>query len=56
MRAVQFVPPALNIDLLIANDVEDILPKLRDAAQRVAEAEKRMTVPVERMIDLRPSA
>src|ERR1700683_753775 len=49
MRAVQFVPPALNIALLIAKDVEDILPKIRDAAQKVAEAEKTMTVPLERM-------
>jgi uncharacterized protein (TIGR00730 family) len=49
MRTVQFVPPALNFDFLVANDVEDMLPKLRDAAQRVAEAEKAMTVPLERM-------
>jgi uncharacterized protein (TIGR00730 family) len=49
MRAVQFVPPALNIELLVAEDVEDILPKIRTAAQRVAEAEKTMTVPLERM-------
>jgi hypothetical protein len=49
MRAVQFVPPALNIELLVAEDVEDILPKIRDAAQKVAEAEKTMTVPLERM-------
>jgi uncharacterized protein (TIGR00730 family) len=49
MRAVQFVPPALNIELLVAEDVEDILPKIRTAAQKVAEAEKTMTVPLERM-------
>jgi uncharacterized protein (TIGR00730 family) len=49
MRAVQFVPPALNIDLLVAEDVHDILPKIRDTARKVAEAEKTMTVPLERM-------
>jgi uncharacterized protein (TIGR00730 family) len=49
MRAVQFVPPALSVNFLVAKTVEEILPKLRDAAQRVAEAEKRMTVPVDRL-------
>jgi len=49
MRAVQFVPSALSVDFLVAKNVEEILPRLRDAAQRVAEAERRMTVPVERM-------
>jgi len=49
MRAVQFVPSALSVDFLVAKNVEEILPRLRDAAQRVAEAEQRMTVPVERM-------
>jgi uncharacterized protein (TIGR00730 family) len=49
MRAVEFVPPALSVNFLVAKTVEEILPKLRDAAQRVAEAEKRMTVPVERL-------
>jgi uncharacterized protein (TIGR00730 family) len=49
MRAVQFVPPSLNIELLVAEDVEDILPKIRTAAQKVAEAEKTMTVPLEQM-------
>src|SRR5580658_991646 len=42
MRAVQFVPPSLNIDLLIARDVEEILPTLSDASRKVAEAEKTM--------------
>jgi uncharacterized protein (TIGR00730 family) len=49
MRAVEFVPPALNIDLLIAEAVGEILPRLSDAARKVAEAEKTMTVPLERM-------
>jgi len=49
MRAVQFVPSALSVDFLVVKSVEEILPKLRGAAREVAEAEKRMTVPVERM-------
>ncbi|MGA8611274.1 MAG: TIGR00730 family Rossman fold protein [Xanthobacteraceae bacterium] len=49
MRAVQFVPSVQNIDLLVSEDVEEILPKLRNAAGQVAEAEKSMTVPAERM-------
>jgi len=49
MRAVQFVPSVQNIDLLVSKDVEDILPKLHNAAAQVAEADKSMTVPAERM-------
>ncbi len=49
MRAVKFVPSALNVDFLIAKRVEDILPKMRQAAREVAEAEKTMAVPAERM-------
>ena len=44
-----FVPAALRVDFLVANRVEDILPKLRDAARDVTEAEKTMAVPAERM-------
>src|SRR5208282_6222408 len=49
MRAVKFVPPALRVDFLVAKRVADILPKLRDAARSVAEAEKTMAVPAERL-------
>jgi uncharacterized protein (TIGR00730 family) len=49
MRTVKFVPSALNVDFLIADRVEDILPKMRQAAREVAEAEKSMSVPVERL-------
>jgi uncharacterized protein (TIGR00730 family) len=49
MRAVQFVPSALSVDFLVAKDAEEILPKLRDAVRKVDEAEKTMTVPLERM-------
>ena len=49
MRAVQFVPPALRVDFLVADRVEDILPMLQDAARRVAGTEKAMAVPAERL-------
>jgi hypothetical protein len=37
------------VDCLVADRVEDILPKLRDAARDVTDAEKTMAVPVERL-------
>ena len=49
MRAQNFVPPALRVDFLVASRVEDILPKMREAARDVTEAEKTMAVPVERL-------
>ena len=49
MRAVKFVPSALRVDFLVAKRVEEILPKLREAARKVAEAEKAMAVPAERL-------
>jgi uncharacterized protein (TIGR00730 family) len=49
MRAVKFVPSTLNVDFLVADQVEDILPKMRHAAHEVAEAEKTMAVPAERL-------
>jgi uncharacterized protein (TIGR00730 family) len=49
MRAVKFVPSALNVDFLVADQVEDILPKMRHAAREVAEAGKTMAVPAERL-------
>jgi uncharacterized protein (TIGR00730 family) len=49
MRAQNFVPTALRVDFLVASRVEDILPKMREAARYVAEAEKTMAVPVERL-------
>ncbi len=49
MRAVKFVPPALRVDFLVAKRVEEILPLLREAASKVAEADKPMTVPAERL-------
>jgi uncharacterized protein (TIGR00730 family) len=49
MRAVGFMPPALRVDVLVADRVEDILPKLRDAARVVTDADKTMAVPAERL-------
>jgi uncharacterized protein (TIGR00730 family) len=49
MRAQQFLPAAPRVDCLVADRVEDILPKLRDAAHDVTDAEKTMAVPAERM-------
>jgi uncharacterized protein (TIGR00730 family) len=49
MRAVEFVASALSVDFLVAERVEDILPKIRDAARKAAEAEKAMAVSAERL-------
>jgi uncharacterized protein (TIGR00730 family) len=49
MRAVKFVPPTSRVNLHVAKGVEEILPKLRQAAQRGDNADKDMAVPVERM-------
>jgi uncharacterized protein (TIGR00730 family) len=49
MRAVEFMPASLRVDVLVADRVEDILPKLRDAARVVSEADKAMAVPAERL-------
>jgi uncharacterized protein (TIGR00730 family) len=49
MRAQEFLPAAPRVDCLVADRVEDILPKLRDAVRDVTDAEKTMAVPAERM-------
>jgi uncharacterized protein (TIGR00730 family) len=49
MREQEFMPEALRVNFLVAKRVEEILPKLRDAARGVAETEKAMAVPVERL-------
>lgn len=50
MRALALVPaPACGVNLLVADRIEDILPRLREAAHMVAAAEKKMAVPVDRM-------
>jgi uncharacterized protein (TIGR00730 family) len=42
MRATQFIRPTLTVDILKADRVEDILPRLRSAAGRAAEDTKQM--------------
>jgi uncharacterized protein (TIGR00730 family) len=49
MRAQEFLPAMSRVDCLVADRVEDILPKLHDAARDVTNAEKTMAVPAERM-------
>ena len=50
MRALALVPSAAQgVDLLVADRIEDILPKLREAARAVVAAEKKMAVPADRM-------
>jgi uncharacterized protein (TIGR00730 family) len=49
MRAVKFMPSALSVDFLVAKQAEDILPKLREAARGVPDADKTMAVPAERL-------
>jgi uncharacterized protein (TIGR00730 family) len=49
MQAVEFMPPSLRVNFLVADRVEDILPKLRDAARGVSGAEEAMAIPTERM-------
>jgi predicted Rossmann-fold nucleotide-binding protein len=43
MQKLEFIRPGLAVDFLVAERVEDILPKLFAAARAVSEAEKEMT-------------
>jgi len=50
MRTLGLVPaPARGVNLLVVDRVEAILPKVREAARKIAETEKAMTVPAERL-------
>jgi uncharacterized protein (TIGR00730 family) len=50
MRSLGLVPPpAKGVELIVVERIEDILPKLREAAREVSKAEKEMAVPVERL-------
>jgi uncharacterized protein (TIGR00730 family) len=49
MRAVQFLPATHSVNLLVAERAEDILPKLHDAARGIADADKTMAIPAERL-------
>ena len=48
MRSAQFIRPNLEVDLLKAERVEDILPRLRGAAARTSEGAKEMAADVAR--------
>src|SRR5258705_3714530 len=50
MRATQFIRPNLQVDVLKAERVEDILPRLRAAAARVPESSKEMAPEVARRL------
>ena len=50
MRATQFIRPSLNVDILRAERVEDILPRLRGAAAGVSEETKEMAPEVARLL------
>ncbi len=50
MRTLALVPPpARGVNLLVAERVDDILPRLRDAARTVVAGERKMAVPAARM-------
>lgn len=50
MRETQFIRPNLSIDILKAERVEDILPRLRAAAARVGESGKQMAPEIARRL------
>lgn len=50
MRATAFIRPTLSVEVLMADQVEDILPKLRAAAAQVPEADKQLTPSVARRL------
>jgi uncharacterized protein (TIGR00730 family) len=43
MEKLEFIRPGLSVHFLVVDQVEEILPKLFDAARAVSEAEKEMT-------------
>jgi hypothetical protein len=50
MRDLEFIRAEFSVDLLVAREIEDILPTLTAAARKVSEAEKEMQLaPAERM-------
>ena len=50
MRATQFIRTGQSVDILQAERVEDILPRLRSAAARVSDAEKDMAPEIARRL------
>ena len=50
MEKLQFIRAGLNVNLLVADRIEDVLPKLKAAARKVSEAETEMkAAEIERM-------
>ena len=50
MEKLQFIRSGLNVDLLVADRIEDVLPKLLEAARELSEPDKKMqAAAVERM-------
>jgi uncharacterized protein (TIGR00730 family) len=49
MREQEFVPDAPRINFLVADRIEEILPKLHDAARGVTGAEETMAIPADRL-------
>jgi predicted Rossmann-fold nucleotide-binding protein len=50
MREMQFIRPGLTVTPLVTDSVDDILPKLREAARALSKPEKEMqAADVERM-------
>src|SRR5580692_10239185 len=47
MRDQKFLPETSRVDCLVANRVEEILPKLQQASRDVSEADKAMAIPAE---------
>ena len=50
MQETQFIRPGFSIDVLKAERVEDILPKLKSAAAQIAESEKQLAPDVARKL------
>ena len=50
MRATEFIRPTLTVDILKAERVEDILPRLRGAAARAAEGTEKMAPEIARRL------
>jgi hypothetical protein len=50
MRQTEFIRPGLSVDILMANRVEEILPKLKAAAAGIAEADKDLAPDVARWL------
>jgi len=50
MRQTEFIRAGLSVDILKADRVEDILPKLKSAVAQIAEAEKQLAPDVARKL------